>query len=75
MSLAHMEQRPVMRPGYPQKEVATMFPNTRIQTLFGIIIFLWLMTFGFLVMTTTWILINLRDSKTQRAPGINLKEL
>jgi hypothetical protein len=75
MSQARMEQLPAVRPEYLRKEVAAMPPNTRIQTLFGIIIFLWLATFGFLVMTTTWMLINLRDIKTQKAPSINLKEL
>ena len=75
MSLARMEELPAVRPVHLHKEATAMPPNTRIQTLFGILIFLWLVTFGFLVMTTTWILINLRDSKTQKAPGINLKEL
>ena len=75
MSLARMEELPAVRPMYLHKEAAAMPPNTRIQTLFGILIFLWLVTFGFLVMTTTWVLINLRDSKTPKAPGINLKEL
>ena len=70
-----MEQLPAVRPKSLRKEGATMPLNTRILPLFGMIIFLWLVTFGFLVMTTTWVLINLRDIQTQKAPGINLKEL
>jgi hypothetical protein len=75
MSVVRMEQAPAVRPKNLHKEAAVMPPNTRILTLFGIIVFLWLVTFGFLVITTTWVLINLRDIKTQKAPGINLKEL
>jgi hypothetical protein len=75
MSLARMEELPAVRPVYLHKGADAMSPNARVQTLFGILIFLWLVTFGFLVMTTTWMLINLRANKTQRAPGINLNEL
>lgn len=75
MSLASMEQLPAVRPKSLRKEGAAMPLNTRILPLFGMIIFLWLVTFGFLVMTTTWVLINLRDIQTQKAPGINLKKL
>ena len=70
-----MEELPAGRSVYLHKGVDYMSPNSRVQTLFGILIFLWIVTFGFLVMTTTWMLINLRDSKTPKAPGINLKEL
>jgi hypothetical protein len=75
MSLAQMEQAPAVRPEYLRKEAVLMPPNTRILTFFGIIIYLRLVAFGFLVMTTTWVLINLRDFKTSKAPGINLKDL
>jgi hypothetical protein len=75
MSLAQMEQAPVVRPEYLRNEAVVTPPNTRILSLFGIIIFLWLVSFGFLVMTSTWVLINLRKIKTQKKPSINLKEL
>lgn len=75
MSLARMEQAPAVRPAYLRKEAAVMTPITRILTLFGIIIFLWLATFGYLVIISTWVLIKLQEPTTPKAPGINLKEL
>jgi hypothetical protein len=75
MSLAHMEQLPAVHSRYLRKEAAAMPLDTRILTLCGINIFLWLVTLCFLVMTTTWVLINLRDCTIQKAPGINLKDL
>ncbi len=70
-----MEQAPTMRPEYPHKGPAVMPPINSTLPLIGIILFLWLAIFGFLVMTITWVLVNLRDIKTQKAWDLNLKEL
>lgn len=52
-----------------------MSPDTKIQYLFQIIVFLWMVTFGFMVNLLIWALFNLQESKNRKRPGINLKEL
>jgi hypothetical protein len=75
MNLARMEQAPVVGPDYGRKETFVIPTNTRISALSGVIISSWLSIFSLLVMTSIWLLINLRVIKYQKSQGINFKEL
>ncbi len=75
MSLARLEQTPAVSPEYRRKEAVARLPNTNILALIGMIISLWLGAAGFLVMTSTWLLINLRVIKNPESQRIKLKGL